>query len=172
MWGNWGISENELNLIPAELNGKDVIELGCGTGYVSWWLARRGAQVTGIDVSPAQLTTARRLAEVHGAAITFIEGNAESTGLAAASFDFAIAEYGAAIWCDPSTRLREVWRLLRPGGALVFLGNHPMVLLCTPAIGAPTKNVLRRPYRGMCGADWTKVEVDPSGVCFNLTMSG
>jgi ubiquinone/menaquinone biosynthesis C-methylase UbiE len=171
VWGNWGISENELNLIPADLNGKEAIELGCGTGYVSGWLARRGAHVTGIDVSNAQLATARRLADVHGAAISFIEGNAESTGLAESSFDFAISEYGAAIWCKPDAWLREAWRLLRPGGELVFLGNHPMLQLCTPENGAPTEYVLHRPYRGMWGVDWTKVEIDPSGVCFNLTMS-
>lgn len=61
--------------------------------------------------------------------------------------------------------------LLRPGGKLVFLGNHPMVLLCTPESGAPCETTLQRPYRGMWGADRTKAEIDLSGVCFNLTMS-
>lgn len=123
-------------------------------------------------MSAQQLATARRLAATHGAGIRFIEGNAEDTGLADASFDFAISEYGAAIWCPPGKWLREAWRLLRPGGRLVFLGNHPMVLLCSPLSGAPCDTVLHRPYRGMWGADWTKVELDPSGVCFNLTIAG
>ncbi len=171
-WGNWQISEEELSLLPADLANKDAIELGCGTGYVAGWMARRGAQVTAIDVSPAQLATARRLAKEHGADITFIEGNAEETGLADCSFDFAISEYGAAIWCPPGVWLREAWRLLRPGGRLVFLGNHPMVLICSPTNGAPCEMTLQRPYRDMWGADWTKVELDPSGVCFNLTISG
>ena len=171
LWGNWGIPEDELNLLPANMAGRDAIELGCGTGYVSGWLVRRGARVTGIDVSAAQMTTARRLADAHGAAITFIEGNAEATGLAGESFDFAISEYGAAIWCEPEAWLREAWRLLRPGGELVFLGNHPLLLLCSPADGSPTEPVLHRPYRGMWGADWRQVEIDPSGICFNLTMS-
>ncbi len=172
VWGNWGLAEGYLNLLPADLAGKDAIELGCGTGYVAGWLARRGARVTGIDVSAKQLATARRLAAAHGVEIRFIEGNAEDTGLADASFDFAISEYGAAIWCPPEKWLREAWRLLRPGGRLVFLGNHPMVLLCSPLSGAPCDTVLHRPYRGMWGADWTKVELDPSGVCFNLTIAG
>lgn len=170
-WGNWGISEASLNLLPSDLANKDAIELGCGTAYVSGWMARRGARVTAIDVSPNQLATARRLAEEHRADITFIEGNAEATGLEESSFDFAISEYGAAIWCPPGKWLREAWRLLRPGGRLVFLGNHPMVLLCSPADGAPCDMTLHRPYRGMWGADWTKVAFDPSGVCFNLTIS-
>ena len=130
-----------------------------------------GARVTAIDVSSGQLATARRLAKKHGADITFIEGNAEATGLEDACFDFAISEYGAAIWCPPGKWLREAWRLLRPGGRLVFLGNHPMVLICSPANGAPCETTLHRPYRGMWGADWTEVEFDPSGVCFNLTIS-
>ncbi len=67
--------------------------------------------------------------------------------------------------------MREAWRLLRPGGRLVFLGNHPLSLLCTPRNGAPCDTVLHRPYRGMWGADWTKVEIDPSGISFNLTIS-
>ncbi|MBW4707060.1 methyltransferase domain-containing protein [Roseobacter sp. YSTF-M11] len=170
-WGNWGNSEASLKLLPTDMTGQDAIELGCGTAYVSGWMARRGARVTAIDVSPGQLETARRLAVHNGADITFIEGNAEEIGLPDASFDFAISEYGAAIWCPPDMWLREAWRLLRPGGRLVFLGNHPMALVCSPADGSPCDMTLHRPYLGMWGADWTKVEVEPSGVCFNLTIS-
>ncbi|NRB00491.1 MAG: methyltransferase domain-containing protein, partial [Rhodobacteraceae bacterium] len=113
-----------------------------------------------------------RLAEAQGAQITFLEANAEATGLPDAAFDFAISEYGAAIWCRPEVWLREAWRLLRPGGRLVFLGNHPILNICQPMNGAPAEFSLHRPYRGMWGADWTEVEIDPSGVCFNLTISG
>lgn len=172
VWGEWGTSEASLNVLPSDMTNKDAVELGCGTGYVSGWMARRGARATGIDVSPIQLATARRLAKEHGIGVTFIEGNAEATGLEDSSFDFAISEYGAAIWCRPGKWLREAWRLLRPGGRLVFLGNHPMVLICSPANGAPCDTTLHRPYLGMWGADWTGVEFDPSGVCFNLTISG
>lgn len=171
VWGNWGVSEDELGLMPADMTGMQAVELGCGTGYVSAWMARRGAQVTGIDVSPQQLATARRLASEHGADITFIEGNAEKTGLPSGSFDYAISEYGAAIWCPPAVWLQEAWRLLKPGGRLAFLGNHPLMILCTPNSGADTEKVLHRPYKGMTGADWTEVEIDPSGVSFNLTTS-
>jgi len=172
IWGSWGRPEASLNLLPPDMTNMDAIELGCGTGYLSGWMARRGARVTGIDISANQLATARRLATQHGADITFIEGNAETTGLDASSFDFAISEYGAAIWCPPETWLREAWRLLRPGGRLVFLGNHPLVLICSPTNGKPTETTLHRPYRDMWGADWTTVEFDPTGVCFNLTISG
>lgn len=171
-WGIWGVSEQELSLLPDDMTGMTAIELGCGTGYVSGWMARRGADVTAIDVSAAQLTTARRLADTHDTRITFIEGNAEATALPDATFDFAISEYGAAIWCPPEIWLREAWRLLRPGGRLVFLGNHPLALICSPLSGAPCDRTLHRPYRNLQSVDWTEVEIDPSGICFCLTFAG
>ena len=171
IWGNWAAPEEDLQMLPDDMTGMDAVELGCGTGYVAAWMWRRGARVTAIDVSEKQLATARRLAGERGADITFIEGNAEDTGLPDGAFDFAISEYGAAIWCPPEIWLREAWRILRPGGPLVFLGNHPLAIICTPLNGADCDRTLHRPYRGFRGADWTEVEIDPSGICFNLTMA-
>jgi hypothetical protein len=54
---------------------------------------------------------------------------------------------------------------------LVFLGNHPLALLCAPTNGAPCNTTLHRPYLGLWGVDWTEVEFEPHGVCFNLTIS-
>ena len=170
-WGTWNNPDEGLHLLPDDMSGMDAVELGCGTGYVAAWMARRGARVTAIDVSPAQLATARDLAAKHGADITFIEGNAEKTGLPDQGFDFAISEYGAAIWCEPAVWLREAWRLLRPGGRLVFLGNHPISLITAPESGLPNDRTLHRPYKGMWGADWTQVDYEPSGICFNLTIA-
>src|SRR4051812_44787505 len=67
-WGIWGVPEQELGLLPPDLTGLDTIELGCGTAYVSAWLARRGARPVGIDNSPEQLATARKLQAAHGLA--------------------------------------------------------------------------------------------------------
>lgn len=167
-WGIWQHPDSDLNLLPADMQGQSAVELGCGTGYVSAWMTRRGARVTGVDVSAGQLDTARRLASEHGLDITFVEGNAEDTGLPGGSFDFAVSEYGAAIWCDPEKWLPEAHRLLRPGGRLVFLGNHPLTLVCSDLRGAPCDRTLHRPYRDLRGADWTQVEIDPGGVEFNL----
>ncbi|CUH81830.1 3-demethylubiquinone-9 3-methyltransferase [Tritonibacter multivorans] len=171
VWGNWNNADDGLGLLPEDMSDLDAIELGCGTGYVSGWMAKRGARVTGIDVSAEQLKSARRFAQEHGADVQFLEANAEDTALPDQSFDFAISEYGAAIWCRPSLWLAEAFRLLRPGGRLVFLGNHPLSLICSPPSGAPCDDTLHRPYRGMWGADWTEVEFEPSGICFNLTMA-
>lgn len=171
-WGIWGTPDKGLEMLPADMTGQHAIELGCGTGYVSGWMARRGATVTGIDVSKGQLATARRLAQEHGSDIILIEGNAEDTGLPDSSFDFAISEYGAAIWCDPEVWLREAHRLLRPGSPLVFLGNHPLTLVCTPANGAPAERVLHRSYRTLRTADWREIEIEPGGYEFNLPIAG
>ena len=44
-WGVWDIPERDVHLLPDDLAGRDTIELGCGTAYVSAWLMRRGAPV-------------------------------------------------------------------------------------------------------------------------------
>jgi len=170
-WGNWNFSEEELRLLPPEMAGMDAIELGCGTAYVAGWMARRGARVTAIDLSEKQLATARQLDAEYGTKITFLEGNAEAVPCPDASFDFAISEYGAAIWCDPERWLPEAWRLLRPGGRLVFLGNHPLTLVCTPPSGADVEPRLHRTYRDMRQVDFTDVEIEPAGIEFNRPIA-
>ena len=53
-WGVFGVPEASLGTL-GEVRDLDVVELGCGTAYVSAWLARRGARPVGVDVTPAQL---------------------------------------------------------------------------------------------------------------------
>jgi SAM-dependent methyltransferase len=119
-------------MFPDNLAGMDVIELGCGTAYVSAWLARRGARVVGIDNSERQLTTARGLQREHGLDFPVIHGNAESVPYPDESFDFAISEYGACLWADPDKWVPEAARLLRSGGRLHFLTNAFLLMLCVP----------------------------------------
>jgi ubiquinone/menaquinone biosynthesis C-methylase UbiE len=170
-WGIWSLPESQLRLLPETMHGLHAIELGCGTGYVSAWMTRRGATAVGIDNSKRQLETASRLAELHGLDITFIHGNAEVVPYPDGSFDFAISEYGAAIWCDPHVWIPEAYRLLKPGGCLVFLGNHPLTILCAPHSGEIVDATLHRAYSELGRQDWRSVEVDPGGVEFNLSPS-
>ena len=58
-WGIFNVPESQLGVL-GEVRGLDVVELGCGTAYFSAWLARRGARPVGVDVTAAQLRTARR----------------------------------------------------------------------------------------------------------------
>ena len=171
-WGCWHVPEAELQLLPRDMSNLDVIELGCGTAYFSAWMARRGARVVGIDNSERQLATARRLAGKYNIDLTLLHGNAEQVPYPDGSFDFALSEYGAAIWCDPYAWIPEAHRLLRSGGVLVFLGHTPLAMVCTPPSGAPFEPILHRSYFELHRVDWTQLQVDPGGVEFNLPVSG
>jgi SAM-dependent methyltransferase len=154
-WGIWDVPESQVRMFPGEVSGLDVIELGCGTGYVSSWLARRGARPIGIDNSEAQLATARRLQREFGLEFPLLHGNAEEVPFPDESFDLAISEYGASLWCDPYRWIPEAARLLRPGGRLVFMTNSALLMLFAPDDEeVPAGDRLLRPYFGMCRFEW------------------
>ena len=153
-WGMFGAPESEVAVL-GHVVGLDVVELGCGTAYFSAWLARQGARPVGVDVTPAQLDTARRLQGETGIDFPLIEANAEAVPLPDESFDLAVSEYGASIWCDPYLWLPEAWRLLRPGGRLVFMCNSPLVMLCAVDVPESTSETLQRPQRGMHKLAWS-----------------
>ena len=162
-WGVWHVPESELRALP-DVAGKDVVELGCGTAYVSAWLARRGARPVGVDVTPAQLETARALQGEHGLDFPLLEASAEDVPLPDGSFDLAVSEYGASIWCDPYRWIPEAARLLRPGGELVFLVNGTLLMLCMQEEEVPPGPELLRPYFGMHRFEWGSED----GVEFHL----
>jgi SAM-dependent methyltransferase len=154
-WGIWAIPEAQAGVLPASLAGLDTVELGCGTGYVSSWLARRGARPVGLDNSAAQLATARELQQRFGRRFPLIQASAERTPLADAAFDLAISEYGASIWCDPYAWIPEAARLLRPAGQLIFLVNSVLLMLTIPdEDDLPATERLQRPFFGMHRFEW------------------
>jgi len=161
-WGMFGPSDTELGIL-GDVSGKDVIELGCGTAYFGAWLARRGARVTGVDITPAQLGTARRMMRETGVELQLIEANAEDVPLPDESFDLALSEYGASIWCDPYKWIPEAARLLRPGGELVFLCNSVLLMLCAPDKGKIGERLERGQF-GMHRFEWP----DDDGIEFHL----
>jgi SAM-dependent methyltransferase len=164
-WGIWRIPEAQAGVLPPDLGGQDSIELGCGTGYVSAWLARRGARPVGLDNSAAQLATARELQQRFGLRFPLIHASAEQAPFADASFDLVISEYGASIWCDPYAWIPEAARLLRPGGWLIFLVNSVLLMLTAPdQDGLPATGQLLRPYFGIHRFDWP----DDESVEFHL----
>ncbi len=163
-WGVWGVPESEIKALgPTEhLRGKDAIELGCGTGYVSSWLHRLGMRPVGIDITPNQLASARAFQAEFGIEFPLIEGSAEAVPLPDASFDLAISEYGASIWCDPYAWIPEAARLLRPGGTLVFLRNSTLSILTCPNVGASSELLVRDYF------DLNRLEFDEQSVEFHL----
>ena len=86
-WGIWGVPESDLHVLPQDVVGMHTIELGCGTAYVSSWLARRGARPVGIDNSEAQLRSARAFQREFGLEFPLLHGNAEAVPLPDESFD-------------------------------------------------------------------------------------
>ena len=151
-WGMFSGLESELHAL-GEVAGKDVIELGCGTAYFGAWLARRGARVTGVDPTPAQLETARRMSQEFDLPMELIEANAEDVPLPDESFDLAVSEYGASIWADPELWIAEAARLLRSGGRLAFLCNSTLSILCSPDEGKLEERLLRG-YADLGRIEW------------------
>jgi SAM-dependent methyltransferase len=149
-WGIWPIPETEARLLPSRLDGMRTLELGCGTAYVSAWLARRGASPVGLDNSPAQLATARALQREFGLEFPLIHGIAEQVPFPDGCFDLVISEYGASIWSDPYLWIPEAARLLRPGGELTFLVNATLLVLClSDDENVPADATLKRDYFGL-----------------------
>ena len=132
LWGVFAIPEEQVGALPESVDGLDVVELGCGTAYFSAWLAKRGARPVGVDPTPAQLATARRMMAATGIEFPLVEAPAEEVPLPDAAFDLAVSEYGASLWADPYRWVPEAARLLRPGGLLVFLTNSTLVYLTAP----------------------------------------
>jgi 2-polyprenyl-3-methyl-5-hydroxy-6-metoxy-1,4-benzoquinol methylase len=127
-----------------ELRGGDVLELGCGKGELSTLLARSGARVTAIDVSPASIDVARRRAQLHGVegAIDFVVTAGEDLPLESESFDVIV---GKAVLhhLDADRAAPELHRVLRPGGRAAFsepLGTNPLLRFARDHLPYPHKN--------------------------------
>jgi SAM-dependent methyltransferase len=162
-WGMWDVPEHEVHILP-DVRGLDVVDLGCGTGYWCAWFARLGASPVGLDVSEAQLDTARALQAEHRIDFPLLHASAEDPPLPDRSFDLVFSEYGAAIWCDPYVWLAHAHRLLRPGGRLIFLGNSVLSMLCAPDGDEPVSESLVRGQFGLHRIDWS----DEDGSDFHL----
>jgi len=163
-WGVFKIPEASIDTL-GDVEGLDVVELGCGTAYVSAWLARRGARPVGVDVTPAQLETARRMQVQFDLSFPLVEASAESVPLPDESFDLAVSEYGASIWCNPERWIPEAYRLLRPGGRLWFLRNSTISILCAPQDDSSVTTSLQRPQRGLGRLEWAD---DDEGIEWQL----
>ena len=148
--------EAEVGFLPADVRGAKAVELGCGTGYISAWLARAGAEPVGVDPSANQLVIAASMQKRTGIRFPLVRAAGEKVPLRSETFDLAVSEYGAAIWADPYLWIPEAARLLKPGGELVFLRNSTLMMLCSPdAEDEAATNELVRPQFGMYRVNWS-----------------
>lgn len=135
-WGVWAVPERELCIL-GDVAGKDILEFGCGGAQWSIALARRGARMTGLDLSAEQLRHARELVAAEGLTVTLVEGNAEQTPFAEASFDIVFCDHGAMTFANPRKTVPEAARILRPGGLFAFN-------MATPWLDAATDRTTER----------------------------
>ena len=111
-------------------SAKTVLDIGCGTGVAARAIAQRrgfAGHVTGIDVSPYLVAAAKRLADVEGvgAVTEFRAGDSHSLQLSAPVFDAAVAHTLVSHVADPLTVLKEIARVVKPGGTIgIFDGDY------------------------------------------------
>lgn len=125
-WGMWRVPEAELRVLP-DVRGRQVLELGCGGGQWSVWLAGQGARATGLDISGRQLEHARSAADAESVRLDLVQASAESIPFTDEVFDLVLSDHGALSWGDPERTLPEVARVLRPGGILAFCVTGPLM---------------------------------------------
>ena len=132
---NWtGQWAPEVDLFDdGDLAGAAVLELGCGGGQCTVAVAQRGADVTGIDLSAAQLAHARDLAAEHDVDADLLQADVTDLGMFAdGSFDVAFNAWVFQWVGDLAACFDETYRVLRPGGRFVFSVPHPFFDVVDP----------------------------------------
>jgi SAM-dependent methyltransferase len=113
-----------------DIGGLRGVHLQCHIGTDTVSLARLGADMTGLDFSPASLTQARRIARLAGADVRFVEADVYDApgALGPEPFDLVYTGIGALCWLPDIARwARVVAGLLRPGGRLFIREGHPVL---------------------------------------------
>lgn len=119
------ILPNLLTLL-GEVNREVICDLACGQGWVARELARRGAQVTGLDLAPNLLALAHRYEEQEPLGIVYVQGDAQQAeGLRDHQFTGCVCVLALINIPDLQATFQSIRRILQPGGWLVFVIPHP-----------------------------------------------
>ncbi|MBA2497413.1 MAG: class I SAM-dependent methyltransferase [Acidimicrobiia bacterium] len=164
-------TEAELRLL-GRLEGKRVLELGCGGGPTAVALAKAGAKVIAVDSSTDQLGHARRLAEREAVNVELHHGDfADLAWVRGDTIDAVVSIYALGMVADVGRVFRQVHRVLRPDGPIVIAIPHPAWRALDPGDqsvtpsgssgGGPHPNAggpptLRRPYFDRSPRPWTE----------------
>jgi len=127
LWCPEGVREADARLL-GDVTGADVLEVGCGAAQGARWLVGAGARVTAFDVSAGQLQQSRRLDAATGVRVArLVQADAQRLPFRDATFDAVASAFGGLPFvADSAGTMREVARVLRPGGRLVFSVTHPV----------------------------------------------
>lgn len=127
LWCPEGLREADARLL-GDVRGKEILEVGCGAGQAGRWLVAQGARVTAFDVSLGQLHQAQALDRRTGVAVgRYVQADAQRLPFRDAAFDVVASAFGAIPFvADSAGTMREIARVLRPGGRFVFSASHPV----------------------------------------------
>lgn len=128
-WGVWRIPESKLGVLD-HVDGRDVLELGCGAAQWTLALTRLGAHAVGIDLSLKQLGHARLLAESEGVAAPLVQCDAEALPFKGRAFDIVFSDHGAIVYASPEKTVAEAARVLRPNGLIALCMSTPIHDIC------------------------------------------
>jgi SAM-dependent methyltransferase len=156
VWCPEGVRESDAHLL-GDVRGRRVLEVGCGAAQCGRWLAGAGARPVAFDLSAGQLRHARRLGTD---GLPLVQADAMRLPFSSGSFDLAASAFGAVPFVtDSAAVMREVARVLRPGGRWVFSASHPIRWIF-PDDGGPSGLTVRQSYFDRS----TYVERDEAGV--------
>lgn len=109
--------------------GAAALDVACGTGVVALTAARLGAKVTGIDLTPELVARAKENAALMNLAVAFHEGDVEALPFPDAAFDVVLSQFGHIFAPRPEVAIREMLRVLKPGGTIAFATWPPELLV-------------------------------------------
>jgi SAM-dependent methyltransferase len=158
-WGAWRVPESELGVL-GDVDGLDVLELGCGAAQWSIALAGDGTWPVGLDQSVVQLKHARANCDSARTVIPLVAASGETAPFRDASFDVVFCDHGAMSFCDPEVTVPEVARLLRPGGVLAFCHATPLVYVTWDTRRERQDTRLHRSYWELGRMDFDEGTID------------
>ena len=147
-WGVWRIPESKLQVL-GDVTGKNILEYGCGAAQWSIALAKSGFRVVGLDLSDRQLQHARLNVIKGKAAVPLIQADGEYIPVRSSFFDIVFCDHGAMSFARPENAIKEVARILSPGGLFAFCMSSPIRDLCWDEITDAVSDRLRNDYFSM-----------------------